>query len=111
MNDLAEPVEGSRSGDSAAAEPVSLDSILDIPVCVQIVVGSASMPVAKLMKLSRGSVIDLDQRVGDLVSVVVNGRTVARGEMVVVDEENSRFGVSLVEIVGSPAPDRDVRGK
>jgi len=51
-------------------------------------------------------VITLDQRVGAPVSVLVNGRTVARGEVVVVDEDNSRFGVTLTEIVSSPYDDR-----
>ena len=77
------------------------DAILRIPVTVQVVLGSAKMPVSHLMKLGRGAVVALDQRVGEPVNVVVNGRIVARGEVVVVDEDNSRFGVSLTEIVGS----------
>jgi flagellar motor switch protein FliN/FliY len=64
------------------------------------------MPVASLMKLGRGAVIALDQRVGEPVNIVVNGRVVARGEVVVVDEDSSRFGVSLIEIVGSTGIDR-----
>jgi len=63
------------------------------------VLGSASMPVANLMKLGRGAVVPLDHRVGEPVDVVVNGRVVARGEVVVVEDDNSRFGVSLTEIV------------
>jgi flagellar motor switch protein FliN/FliY len=46
-------------------------------------------------------VISLDQRVGDSVDIVVNGRVVARGEIVVVDEVSQRFGVSLLEIVAA----------
>ena len=72
---------------------------------VQVVLGSARMPVAHLMKLGRGAVVALDQRVGEPVNVVVNGRIIARGEVVVVDEDNSRFGVSLTEIVGSADAD------
>jgi flagellar motor switch protein FliN/FliY len=66
-----------------------------------VVLGAASMPVASLMKLGRGAVVALDHRVGEPVDVVVNGRVVARGEVVVVEEDNSRFGVSLTEIVGT----------
>jgi flagellar motor switch protein FliN/FliY len=83
------------------AEMRKHDAILRIPVTVQVVLGSARMPVSHLMKLGRGAVVALDQRVGEPVNVVVNGRIVARGEVVVVDEDNSRFGVSLTEIVGS----------
>ncbi len=86
---------------AAAANPAApnLNTILSIPVTVQVILGSTSLPVASLMKLARGAVISLDQRVGDPVDVVVNGRVVARGEIVVVDEQSQRFGVSLVEIV------------
>lgn len=86
---------------SGAAPPAApnLNAILSIPVTVQVVLGSTSMPVASLMKLARGAVITLDQRVGDPVDIVVNGKVVARGEIVVVDEASQRFGVSLLEIV------------
>ncbi len=76
------------------------DTILSIPVTIQVVFGGASMPVAQLIKLGRGAVVPLDRRVGDPVDIVVNGRVVARGDIVVVDEETSRLGVSLTEIVG-----------
>ncbi|WP_321336846.1 flagellar motor switch protein FliN [Breoghania sp.] len=82
-------------------EKRNLDTILGIPVDVQVVLGSASMLVANLLKLGRGSVIPLNHRVGEPVDIVVNGRVVARGEVVVVEDDNSRFGVSLTEIIGN----------
>jgi flagellar motor switch protein FliN len=78
----------------------NLDAVLRIPVLIQVVLGSATMPVANLMKLGRGAIVPLDHRVGEPVDVMVNGRVIARGEVVVVEEDNSRFGVSLTEIVG-----------
>jgi flagellar motor switch protein FliN/FliY len=94
-----------------AAEETSrltnLEPILRIPVTVQVLLGSATMPVADLMKLGRGAVIPLDHRVGEPVDVVVNGRIVARGAVVVVEDENSRFGVSLTEIVGGNTGDTE----
>ena len=63
----------------------------------------ASMPVSNLLRLGRGAVIPLDHRVGEPVDVMVNGRVVARGEVVVVEDDNSRFGVSLTEVVGPPS--------
>jgi flagellar motor switch protein FliN len=83
----------------------NFETILRIPVNVQVVLGAAVMPVANLMKLGRGAVIPLDHRVGEPVDVVVNGRIVARGEVVVVEDDNSRFGVSLTEIVGPAGSD------
>ncbi|WP_371347775.1 flagellar motor switch protein FliN [Ancylobacter sp. IITR112] len=78
-----------------------LESLLRVPVTLQVVLGSANLPVAQLMKLGRGAIVPLDRRVGEPVDIVVNGRIIARGEVVVVDEDNSRFGVSLTEIVGT----------
>lgn len=101
---------GARSGTPAgdagpAGTGANFETILRIPVNVQVVLGSAVMPVANLMKLGRGAVIPLDHRVGEPVDVVVNGRIVARGEVVVVEDDNSRFGVSLTEIVGPAGSD------
>jgi flagellar motor switch protein FliN len=86
--------------------PPNLDTILSIPVTVQVVLGSTSLPVAGLMKLARGAIVSLDQRVGDPVDIVVNGTVVARGEIVVVDEATQRFGVALSEVVAGTGVER-----
>src|SRR5262249_28846851 len=90
----------------AGGRPRHLETVMQIPVSVKIVLGSATMPVANVLKLGRGSVVPLDRKVGEPVDVVVNGRVVARGEVVVLDEDSSRFGVSLTEVIGSAAPTR-----
>ncbi len=106
--DMAAPASTPQSSAAQPGKGVSnenvdrnLDAVLGIPVDMQVVLGSATMPVASLLKLGRGAVIPLDHRVGEPVDIVVNGRTVARGEIVVVEDDNSRFGVSLTEIVGA----------
>src|SRR5271154_973160 len=90
----------------AVAGPLNLGAILSIPVTVQVVLGSTSLPVAGLMKLARGAIVSLDQRVGDPVDIVVNGTVIARGEIVVVDEASQRFGVSLLEVVAGAGRER-----
>lgn len=102
-----ETVLGQLQDDKAAEKHQArrIDSIMRIPVVVQVVVGSATLPVSSLLKLGRGAVIPLDHRVGDPVDIVVNGRTIARGEVVVVEEDGARFGVSLTEIC-EPQGDR-----
>ena len=102
----AEPARGQTAA-AGLASP-NLDMVMRIPVTVKVVLGSTTMPVASLVKLGRGAVIPLDRRVGEPVDVVVNGRVVARGEVVVVDEATSRFGISLTEVVGPSAGDRTV---
>ena len=76
------------------------DASIAIPVKLQVVFGTASMPVSQLIKLG-AALFPLDRKVGEPVDIVVNGRIVARGDIVVVDEETSRLGVSLAEIVGA----------
>ena len=92
-------VEGSAAG---AGEPPNFEAILEIPVMVKVVLGSATVSIASLAKLGRGAVIALNRKVGEPVEVTVNGRLVARGEVVVLEDDNSRFGVSLTEVVGLP---------
>jgi flagellar motor switch protein FliN/FliY len=94
--------EPQRSHTPAGAKP-NIDLIMGIPVDVQVVLGSTSMPVANLMKLGRGAVVTLDKQIGDPVDIVVNGRVIARGEVIVLEDDSSRFGVSLTEVIGSGA--------
>lgn len=101
------PISGDDHQRRADSEARNFDTIKRIPVLVQVVLGSATMPVSALMKLGRGAVVPLDHRVGEPVDVVVNGRIIARGEVVVVEDDNSRFGVQLTEIVG-PSTDEVV---
>jgi flagellar motor switch protein FliN/FliY len=56
------------------------------------------MPIQELMSLSPGSVIDLDKLSGEPLDILLNGKLVARGEAVVVNE---RYGVRLVEIISA----------
>lgn len=97
---LAEAEMPASSDDAPLGDERNIATVMRIPVNLQVVLGSATMPVASVLKLGRGAVVALDHRVGEPVDVVVNGRTVARGEIVVVEDDNSRFGVSLTEIVG-----------
>jgi flagellar motor switch protein FliN len=82
----------------------NLDRVLRIPVTLKVLLGAASMPISQLTKLGRGAVIPLDRRVGEPVDVMINGRIIARGEIVVLDEEGSRFGVTLTEMVDAGKP-------
>lgn len=106
QKNATQTLEEIDAADQPAGKPggePDLDLIMDIPVTMQVVLGSAVMPVGDLLRLGRGAVVKLDSHVGEPVDVVVNGRTVARGEVVVLDKEDSRFGISLTEIVSPGA--------
>ncbi len=88
------------AGGAAAGEGrPNLDLIMRIPVSLQVVLGEARMPIEELMKLGPKSVVALDRQVGEPIDVMVNGRLVARGEVVLMEDDSSRFGISLTEIV------------
>jgi flagellar motor switch protein FliN/FliY len=57
------------------------------------------MQVSQLLKLGRGAVVELDRRLGEAVDIYVNNRLVARGEVVMVDD--NRLGITMTEIVKS----------
>lgn len=99
--------EEDGTGEAAVASPLLQKApahnsgvIMDIPVDVQIVLGSAEMPVSDLMALQKGSTVALNRRIGEPVDVVVNGRRIARGEITVMENDPSRFGIRLTEIIG-----------
>ncbi len=85
---------------AAAGGASSGQSVLDVPVDVQVVLGHARMTVDRVMKLGRGAVVEIERRVGEAVEVCVNDHLVARGEVVIVDGD--KLGVALTEVVGTP---------
>ena len=80
-------------GDKSATD---LAPVFDVPVNISAVLGKAHMSVAQLLKLNRGSVLELDRKVGEAIDIFVNNRLVARGEVVVVED---RLGVTMTEII------------
>lgn len=78
----------------------SLDRILDIPLKVTVELGSSRLKVKNVLELAKGSVVELDKLSGEPVDLLVNGRLMARGEVVVINEN---FGVRISEILGPEA--------
>ena len=74
-----------------------LEAVYDIPVQVSAVLGRTTMQVSQLLKLGRGAVVELDRKLGEAVDIYVNNRLVARGEVVMV--EDNKLGVTMTEIV------------
>ena len=82
-----------EGGEKSATD---LATVFDVPVNISAVLGKAHMTVAQLLKLNRGSVLELDRKVGEAIDIFVNNRLVARGEVVVVED---RLGVTMTEII------------
>jgi flagellar motor switch protein FliN/FliY len=73
-----------------------MDLLLDVPLDVSVELGRARMTIQSLLALGPGSVVELDKVAGEPLDILVNGRLIARGEAVVV---NDKFGVRLTDIV------------
>jgi flagellar motor switch protein FliN len=87
---VAEVAERPRAGLAPA--------IGHIPVSVQIVLGSVKMSVAELSKIDRGSIIRLDRRLGEPVEILVNGRFLGKGEIIVIEDGDPRFAITITQI-------------
>lgn len=81
-----------------SAMAANMDLIMDIPIDVQIVLGSSRMQVSGLMNLTEGAIIALDKKIGEPVEITVNGRRIGRGEITVLDHDDTRFGIKLIEL-------------
>jgi flagellar motor switch protein FliN/FliY len=98
--DVAPPTAAFRAEPRAAARtdgPMQrLGMISSIETEVSVVLGRARLPIRELLALGPGAILELDRKPNEPVDILVNGTLIARGEVVVVDED---FGVRISEIV------------
>lgn len=85
-------------GDEGPPEKCSIDLLRDVDLDLKIELGRTQMLLEDVLKLRKGSVVTLDKLAGDPVDLFVNGRLVARGEILVL---NDNFCVRIAELVGS----------
>ena len=106
LRDVLHEEEQQRPQPHAGAAPAGPNSalIMDIPVEVQIMLGSTEMAVSDLIGLQKGSTVALNRRIGEPVDVMVNGRRIARGEITVLENDPSRFGIRLTEVGSAAKP-------
>ena len=74
---------------------LALEAIYDIPVEITVVLGSSAINVQDLLSLDSGSVVELNRKVGESVDIYVNSRLVAKGEVVIVDDN---IGITMTEV-------------
>jgi flagellar motor switch protein FliN/FliY len=88
-------------GEGGPPEKISMDLLHDVDLDLKIELGRANMHLDEVLKLRKGSVVALEKLAGDPVDVYVNGRLVARGEVLVL---NDNFCVRIAQLVGSDSP-------
>ncbi|MBT2573348.1 flagellar motor switch phosphatase FliY [Bacillus sp. ISL-51] len=82
--------------DAAHASRNNLDMLMDIPLSITVELGRTKRSVKEILELSAGSIIELDKLAGEPVDILVNQRIVAKGEVVVIEEN---FGVRVTDIL------------
>ena len=80
--------------------PSNLDILLDVPVTLTVELGSCQLPMRDVLALAAGSVVQLDKLAGTPVELRANRKLVARGEVVVVENQ---LGIRITELANAPA--------
>jgi flagellar motor switch protein FliN/FliY len=83
-------------GDSAPPESRTLDLLLDVELPISVSFGRAHLPLKEVMKLTTGSIVELNRTISEPVDIIVNNCVIARGEVVVVE---GNFGVRIQEVI------------
>ncbi len=83
---------------SPADNPANLNIVLDVPVSLTIELGGCQLPMREVLQLNIGSVVQLDKPADAPVELSINGKLIARGEVVVIED---RFGVKITEVIGN----------
>ena len=85
-NHLGMKLEGNRN----------FDLLLDIKLQLTVELGRTEMPIKKILELTRGSIIELDKVAGEPVELYASGKMIAKGEVVVIEDN---FGLRIISIV------------
>jgi flagellar motor switch protein FliN/FliY len=100
---MPEPVELEQlqRSDAAAHAPgiADLRRLSDVPIDLTVEIGRTRMTVGETLDLHPGSIVTLNRMAGEPVDLLVNGTPIARGEVVVIDEQ---FGVRVTDVLGQP---------
>ena len=98
-----QPVEENAEAQAEATPEQTAESAIDqeviqaIPINLTIEVGSTTLKLRDLLKLSQGSLLELDRTAGELMDIKVNNTVIAKGE--VVETTEGKYGITVVEIV------------
>jgi flagellar motor switch protein FliN/FliY len=89
-------------GDGQGGGFADLRRLSEVPVDLTVEIGRTRMTVGETLELRQGSIITLDRMSGEPVDLLVNGTPIARGEVVVIDEQ---FGLRVTEVLGATSSD------
>jgi flagellar motor switch protein FliN len=90
------PLEGTEPAARGGDAGEELGTLCDVPVELAVEIGRTRMTIGETLALRPGSIVTLNRLAGEPVDLLVNGKPIARGEVVAIDEE---FGLRLTEVV------------
>jgi flagellar motor switch protein FliN/FliY len=89
--------EDQETSAETASGKRTIDAMYRVEMNVQVVVGKSRMPISDLIKITRGSIIDLDRKIGEPVDIVVSNVTIGRGDLMKM--EDGRLGIKVTDII------------
>jgi flagellar motor switch protein FliN len=92
---VSDSVENTTGSSSPIAENWNIDMLLDVELPVSVSFGHSEMLLKDVLKLGAGSVIELNKSVNDPVTIIVNQKPIAKGEVVMVE---GNYGVRILEV-------------
>jgi flagellar motor switch protein FliN/FliY len=98
MEELAKETNGNPNN----GDQVDLSLLMDVPLQVTVELGRARLTIENLLKLNQGSVVELNQVIGEPLSILVNNKLMAHGEAVVLKD---KFAVRILDVV---SPERRI---
>ncbi|CAI8312655.1 MAG: Flagellar motor switch protein FliN [SAR92 bacterium MED-G29] len=101
MNEEVEMAQEQQPAQLESPDNIRADVLENIPVTISVEVGRTELKIRDLMRLTQGSVVELDRLAGEPLDLLVNNTLVAQGEVVLV---NDRYGVKLTRVI--PAVER-----
>lgn len=90
----------------ATSGQADIGRLMDVDLRMTVELGSTTRTIREVLDIDAGAVIELDQLAGEPVAILVNHKPIARGEVVVID---NNFGVRVTEIVGRAEPEMSLR--
>ena len=86
------------SGMALQVTEADLDPVLDVPITLTAILGRTQLPISDVLRLNAGSIVELDRAIGEPIDIFINSQLVARGEVVLIEDQ---LGITISELVSS----------
>lgn len=93
------PTEKSQAIADLEVNANNVSNIFNIPVTVEVIIGKTRLTIDKVSQIIEGSVIPLNKKLGEPAEISVNGRILAHGNIILLEEDPTQFGVVITKIV------------